>query len=603
MKQYSKFLLIFFACLVINIFGGINIFESHVLAISHHNLPTITLASAENISDNINVDNNGDLVAQQTEEKKDTPKKENSEKPASNKTTNNGGFPVTFEGETLFSFSEPIANISPEVRAKRAPDAIKRFADDRSLEPKTLQINQLSEKLVLLSTKDIVIATFAQADAKSANLTLEQLSIQYQQQIITSVEKYREERGFKTILFNSLIAVAVTIGFFIVVKLLRFIYRWINKKLEAREHSLLKNIRIQGLQLVSRKQQKLIISTIFKVSIWAIYLVLFFTYLGILFKIFPRTEKYSDIVFSAFQSAIGSAFTAFMGYLPNLFIIGLTLFLTQYIVKFSNILFRAIKDKSITIPGFYEEWAEPTGRLMILLIYAMALALIFPYLPGANSPAFRGVSVFIGALVTFGGASAISNVIGGVIMIYTRAYEIGDLVKVGDVVGNVLEKTILSTRIRTPNNQIVTIPNSTIVSTNIVNYTATNRELKEPLILNTTITLGYDVPWRQVHEVLIDAAKATNNISKEFQPFVLQTALNDFSVSYELKAYSELGLRPSLVPRIYSEMHQNIQDKCNEAGIEILSPHFSAIRDGSHLTIPSNYLPDDYQAPGFKIDK
>ena len=178
-----------------------------------------------------------------------------------------------------------------------------------------------------------------------------------------------------------------------------------------------------------------------------------------------------------------------------------------------------------------------------------------------------------------------------------------DRVKVGDVIGNVLEKTILSTRIRTPNNQIVTIPNSTIVSSNIVNYTATNRELKEPLIINTTITLGYDVPWRLVHKVLIDAANITENISHDFKAFVLQTALNDFSVSYELKAYSELGILPSLVPSIYSELHQNIQDKCNEAGIEILSPHFSAIRDGSHSTIPSNYLPDDYQAPGFKIDR
>ena len=413
---------------------------------------------------------------------------------------------------------------------------------------------------------------------------------------------YRQSRNSKQILTQSAIALSITLLFFILIKLISFGGSWLDKTVKASERTLLKNIKIQRLQLISRKQQKVIILTSIKVIIVTIYLVLFFTYLGFIFRIFPQTKSYGDIVFSAFQLATTTLFSTLISYLPNFFIIIITLIITQYTIRFSNTLFNAVKNEHLSIPGFYQEWAEPTGRLMVFLIYAMALAVIFPYLPGANSPAFRGISIFLGALFTFGGASAVGNLIGGIIVIYTRAYQLGDLVKVGDVIGNVLEKTILSTRIRTHDNQIVTIPNATIVSSNIINYTATNRELKEPLILNTTITLGYDIPWRKVHQVLIEAALATKNISHDFEPFVLQTALNDFYVSYELKAYTKLGLVPAKVPQIYSELHQNIQDKCNEADIEILSPHYRAIRDGHHTTIPADYLPDNYQAPGFKID-
>ena len=224
--------------------------------------------------------------------------------------------------------------------------------------------------------------------------------------------------------------------------------------------------------------------------------------------------------------------------------------------------------------------------------------IIFPYLPGFGSTAFQGVSIFLGVLVSLGSTAAISNAVAGIILIYTRAFQIGDRVRIADTLGNVEEKLLLVTRIRTFDNVIVTIPNALLLSSNINNYSASMRDTRTPIILSTTVTLGYEVPWRKIDETLTNAALATPDVLPDPAPFVFQTSLGDFSVSYELKVYTD---RPTVMERIYSELHKNIQDKCNEAEIEILSPTYSAVRDGNQSTIPETYLPDNYAAPGFNL--
>jgi len=249
-------------------------------------------------------------------------------------------------------------------------------------------------------------------------------------------------------------------------------------------------------------------------------------------------------------------------------------------------------------PWFYQEWVHPTIRLAIFLIIAVACVVAAPYLPGSNSPAFQGVSLFLGALLTLGSSSAIANAIAGVILIYTRAFRMGDLVEINNTMGQVEEKTLFVTRILTFKQEMITIPNSAVLGSNVTNFSAILRESNGHLLLHTTITLGYDVPWRKIHDVLVQAAESTIYILPEPHPFVLQTSLNDFNVAYELNAYTD---HPEQMPVIYSALHQNIQDYCNQAGIEILSPTYASIRDGNHSTIPSNYLPADYTAPTFRM--
>jgi small-conductance mechanosensitive channel len=235
--------------------------------------------------------------------------------------------------------------------------------------------------------------------------------------------------------------------------------------------------------------------------------------------------------------------------------------------------------------------------MVSFLITIAAVVVIFPYIPGSDSAAFQGISVFLGLLFTLSSTAAVTNIVAGIIQTYTGAFRVGDLVKIGDVTGLVIEKRLLTTRVRTFKNEEASIPNGSVLNTNIINYTTLAKE--DGLILHTTVTIGYDVPWQQVQDLLIKAALATPDVLHEPRPFVLQNSLGDFSVAYQLNCYTKAAER---MPRVYSAIHQQIQDKFNEANVEILSPTFSALRDGNTVTTPPDYLPGDYEVPAFRVN-
>ncbi len=267
-------------------------------------------------------------------------------------------------------------------------------------------------------------------------------------------------------------------------------------------------------------------------------------------------------------------------------------------IKLVNSIFKALEDGSLSIPGFYPEWASITSRLVAFFIIGFTLALVFPLLPGAESGSFQGVSVFFGALIGFGASDAVANVLASIQLTYSRAFKVGDFVKIGDFIGEILELRLLITRIRTIENEIITISNKQLLGNQIINYTASAREYNAPLMLHTTITLGYDVPFQDVHQALIAAASVTPRILNEPAPFVWQMSLDDFYVSYQLNAYTH---QPKLIFTIYSELHGNILQKCDEAGIEILSPHYAALRDGNDSTLSPEHLAPGSTVKGFRI--
>jgi small-conductance mechanosensitive channel len=213
-------------------------------------------------------------------------------------------------------------------------------------------------------------------------------------------------------------------------------------------------------------------------------------------------------------------------------------------------------------------------------VVLLAGVVIFPYLPGAQSPAFQGVSILLGILVTFSSGSALANLFAGILLTYTRAFRIGDRVRVGDTYGDVLEQSLLATRLRTIKNEEVAIPNALVLGAHIINYSAVAK--REGLILHTQVTIGYDAPWRQVHNLLLQAARATPRILGTPAPFVWQKSLNDFYVTYELNAYTD---HPEVLDDTYAQLHQAIRDAFDAAGVEIMSPHYASLRDGSRSTV------------------
>lgn len=507
-------------------------------------------------------------------------------------------FPVVLDGETLFYFSSIIEGIPAQNRAQETSQAIEKVAKNFAIALDSLKILEL-EGLRLVSERDNTVFAVLQADARVANQPLDKLANEYLKTTQDAIARYRIKYSRKKLLLRIGVVIVEAIFLILLMILLRKLLNYINHQIETLKATLFRPISIQNWQVLSVDQEANFFKALAKLVYWLVVATIFFAYISLLTFHLPQTQPWRKAVFQALFEFLDNLGQAVIAYLPNLFTILLTIVCSYYLIRFCRFFFGAIRQGNLSIPGFYPEWARPTQRLLVVLIVALTMATIFPLLPGAKSPAFKGISIFAGALFTLGGASTIANLVGGFIIIYTRAFQIGDRVQVGDVVGIILEKTILSTRIRTAKNEIVTIPNANLITSNIKNFTTAYREINQPLVLHTVVTLGYDVPWREVHQVLKEAALASALILKDPAPFVLQTSLGDFSVSYELNAYTE---QPSMMPKIYSELHQNIQDKCNKAGIEILSPQYSAVRDGNQNTMPENYLPKDYKAPGFRIN-
>jgi len=280
-------------------------------------------------------------------------------------------------------------------------------------------------------------------------------------------------------------------------------------------------------------------------------------------------------------SALEYIWMGFVGYLPNLITIAVILVVMRYVVRTISLIFDGIRTRRIHLKNFYPEWAETSFSLIKLFIYVLTAVIIFPYLPGSSSPAFQGISIFVGVLVSLGSTTAVANVVAGIVITYTRAFKVGDQVEVSEVRGRVVERSTFVTRIQTLKNVIVSIPNSMVLSNNVINYSKNMGQTG--LLVHTGITIGYDVPWQTVNALLIAAAAKTEHIAMTPDPFVLQTSLDDNYVSYEVNGWT---LRPEELPRIYSNLHANILDEFHGHNVEITSPAYRAQRDGNAMTIP-----------------
>jgi len=336
---------------------------------------------------------------------------------------------------------------------------------------------------------------------------------------------------------------------------------------------ILEKVQYKSFSLISESKLIEMAKAITKTLYYITILLVVYFYILILFSFFTFTETWANLLFGYIFTPIRYTFDAFKEFLPNIFVILLVLIITKYILKLIKTLFNAIENQVITFPNFYVEWATPTYKIVRFLVIVFAVIIIFPYLPGSESPFFRGISIFVGVLFSLGSTSAIANIVAGVVLTYMRPFKVGDLVKISETTGCIMEKSLLVTRMRNVKNVDITIPNAMVLSSHITNYSSSSQE--KGLVVHTVITQGYEVPWTKVHDLLIKAALASEYILKDPQPFVLTKKMDDYYIEYEINAYTH---QPLKMPWIYSELHQNIQNKFNEEGLELLSPHYHAVR-------------------------
>lgn len=509
------------------------------------------------------------------------------------------GYPVLLDGQRLFVVKDGVAGVtSAEERAAIISQRIRMIAADSAFSPSQVRYTTDPSQSVVLAG-DTVLFTVRAEDEQSFGQPHPDLAAEAVDRIQQGILTYRENRSLRRLTTNLVATVLSTIAVILFLRGLFFGTSWLLILIQRRREDGTLGLRVQSIQILGAGATSYLLGTLTRLLRLVLVLLALYLYIPFVLSQFPATEAIGESLLQDVADRLHFLAQGFVAYLPKLMSLTFIAIITYYVIEFAKQVILELGRQDV-YPWFYPEWVQPTNRLATLLIVAIAMVIAGPYLPGFGSPAFQGVSLFIGALLTLGSSSAVANALSGIILIYTRAFQIGDFIRIDDVVGEVQDKSLFVTRLLTPKQETVTIPNASVLNSNVTNYSAICRESHGYLLLHTTVTLGYDLPWRKVHDVLIEAALATASIQKDPPPFVLQTHLNDFNVSYQLNAYTA---QPHLMPLIYSELHQNIQDHCNAAGIEILSPSFSALRDGNPSTIPASYLPEDYSPPGFKVQQ
>ena len=509
--------------------------------------------------------------------------------------SNTPGAPVVLYSDTLFYIYASLGPFSPADRAASLVSKVEDLVGEVDYDSTQWRVVAEAEVHNVVYGHTAVLSV-TDRDAFFADQPREQLAGQYLASINTCIYDYQERTGLWHVLVRVGWLLLVIGGFALGLRFLnrglRSLQAWALIKLKPK----MTGVKIRSYELLSAEREAQLVAWLMGVAKWLIILLVLYLILPVVFSIFPATKGIATRLIGYILHPLQRGGQALLGFLPELFTIVVIILAARYFLRFLKFLAQEVAEEKLSVPGFYPDWALPTHNLLKILVYAFTFILIFPYLPGSDSEVFKGVSVFLGLLISLGSSSAISNIIAGLVITYMRAFRIGDRVKIGDTTGDVVEKSMLVTRLRTIKNEDVTIPNSAILNGSTVNYSSSAQALG--LVLSSTVTIGYDVPWRQVHELLIGAAQKCEHILPNPRPFVLQTSLDDFYVSYQINAYTH---EASKAARIYSELHANIQDAFNEAGVEILSPHYRAARDGNQVTIPPGYLPPDYQAPAFQV--
>lgn len=506
------------------------------------------------------------------------------------------GVQVVFQGRPLFRVYSNLASYTPRDRAEVIPSRLRRVAENVGVALEAIQIRPKGNRLDIVAGES-VIASVTEADASAAGRSQRVMAEEYREVIRRAIDQYRQERSRSGVVRGVAYGLLTTLVLLAVMRLLGHAARALRQRIE----------RMRGRQKVVTEPGHLndfvashltdpllhLISIIYGVLV----VVIFGSYLILVLGFLPWTKPLGYLIQDYIHAHVRTIGIAFLNHLPDMLFLLLIALIAHFLLNLAFLIFSGIERGSILIFGLERELAMPMYRFTRILVITLSGAAMFPYIPGSKSAAFQGISVFVGALLTLGSTSVVANLIAGMVLTFLRPFRIGDRVRIGETIGDVMAKTDMVTRIRTTKNEEITIPNSLVLSSHVINYSALARS--QGLILHTSVSIGYDTPWRQVHALLLEAASATPTILEEPAPFILQTALNDFFVTYELNAYTRL---PNQMSAIYSELHQNIQDKFNEAGVEIMSPHYTNLRDGNTTTVPEKFREAHYVSPMFRVE-
>ena len=501
---------------------------------------------------------------------------------------------VQVNGQAVFVLRAGVGSFSPKERAQAVNQ---RLAEVLKASPAKFETSvKESDVGLLILVGDQPIVSVTEKDAQAEKMSPRVLADKWSSAIEEGLRRASSDKSRGTFWRRLLITVAVVLVAFLALLALQRGRKKLAGVLESRRHRI-PRVRFRGLELVSPETISQVLERAVALLYGACLLLIFTATLLLVFGQFPSTRGYAGQVWLWIWNPLVHIWRGVLGYLPNLFYILVILLVARAVIRALGFIAEQTERGVISLePWIHQDVVRPTRQILKGIIIIITLFFIAPLIPGTGSTAAQGVSVIIGLMVSFGSTSTIGNLIAGVVLTYMRPFQLGDRVKLGETVGDVVEKSFLYTKVLTIKNEEVMVPSLQALGGVLTNYSARARQ--GGLILHTTVTIGYDAPWRKVHELLLQAAEKTTHLLKEPRPFVLQTSLDDWYVSYQINAHTD---QPNKMAAIYAELHQNIQDSFNEAGVEIMSPHYFQLRDGNTTTIPTDYL-KNYEPPRFLVD-
>ena len=490
------------------------------------------------------------------------------------------GAPLVVDGDTLLVIYARKGGMLPEARVSAAKSKIYEVGKRLTMFVDSLYVFDSEVSSDVMVGEDVLLSV-TDLDALWMGMERVELAETYREVISKKVDQLHETYGLQQKLQSLgwvalIIAVQVLLIWFIVWLFRRWKFS-VTRKLLGR----IKSVVIKNYPLLDTHRLGVAIIFIFNLVRLLLILLVVLVGLGFMFSFFPETKTVTYTVVGFIWNPLSDILKSVVEYLPNLFKIIVIIICFHYLLKLVRYFANEVASGRLKINGFYADWAMPTHTLLRVLLYSFMLVMIWPLLPNSDSEIFQGVSVFIGVVVSLGSTSVVGNVMSGLVMTYMRPFRIGDFIRFGDTEGEVIEKSMLVTRIRTRKNDIVTIPNSNMMSSQTSNYTFSAQ--RYGIIVHTKITIGYDEPWKKIESLLVQAAENTDGIKRHPKPFVRITALDDFYVEYEINGITD---RAKTLSTVYSALHQQILDTMHGAGVEIMSPHIEARRDNLPVQIP-----------------
>jgi small-conductance mechanosensitive channel len=477
------------------------------------------------------------------------------------------GYPVTL-GDHVLLYVHNIKALRGHERAAGISGRIKRLAEDYGFSVDSIIVVDSEISTDILATDRQIMSVF-DSDAQAEKVERKELAERYAQMIRAGVEKYRQDYSRQALFLGVIYTLIATFILIALVYLFNKLYRRVYSMTQTWVNSKKISLHIQSFEIIRAERIGIIVTTAIKLIRFFVFMVILYTYINLGLSFFPWTKPFAGQLFDYILGPLQTVGSAVLTTIPSLIFLAIIIIIAFYVLKLMRHFFDEVEKGIIILKGFYPEWAKPTYRICRLLVIAFAAVMAFPHIPGSDSPAFKGISIFFGVLFSLGATSFVANILAGYSITYRRAFRIGDRVKIADFVGDVTDMRLSVTHLKTIKNEEITVPNSMIVNSHVINYSSLARE--KGLILHTAVTIGYDTPWRQVHALLLMGAERTSGLLREPPPFILQTSLDDFYVTYELNVYTD---KPLEMVEIYSELHQNIQDAFNEYEVQIMSPSY-----------------------------